>query len=247
MKAQTYFFPETRVGGYSRVDGTVEFYGRVNALLRKEMVVLNFGAGRGAALRDDLSEYRRELQLLRGKAKTVIGVDVDEVVRDNPGLDEAHVIRPDERLPAPDGSVDLVVSDHVFEHVGDPAFVAAELDRVLAPGGWLCARTPNKHGYVALAARLIPDRLHHRVLRRAQPGRKTGDIFPTHYRLNTKSTLRQHFPPERFDGVVYGHFAEPAYFGQNIPAWFTMLTLTRFLPDNLAPSLLAFMQKRATP
>lgn len=45
-------FPEVSAGGFTRMDGTVEFYTRVNALLRPDMTVLDFGAGRGAGLVD---------------------------------------------------------------------------------------------------------------------------------------------------------------------------------------------------
>lgn len=47
-KALTVAFPEIGAGGYTSRDGTVEFYGRVQALLRPTMHVLDFGAGRGA-------------------------------------------------------------------------------------------------------------------------------------------------------------------------------------------------------
>jgi SAM-dependent methyltransferase len=48
------------------------------------------------------------------------------------------------------------VSDFTFEHIVDPAQAARELDRVLKHGGWLCARTPNRYGYIALANRFVP-------------------------------------------------------------------------------------------
>lgn len=44
--------------------------------------------------------------------------------------DQAHV-------PAPDGSFDVVVSWSTFEHVGDPKTSAAEIARILVPGGFL--------------------------------------------------------------------------------------------------------------
>ena len=40
-------YPEADVGGFTRHDGFVEFYTRVNALLHDESTVLDFGAGRG--------------------------------------------------------------------------------------------------------------------------------------------------------------------------------------------------------
>ena len=212
---QANLYPETAVGGFSRVDGTIEFYTRVNALLHPDMTVLDFGAGRGLFL-DDPPTYRRGLQNLRGKVARVVGIDVDPAVRENESLDEAHTVGIGEPLPLPDASVDLVVSDHVFEHVDDPDGVVAELDRVLKPGGWICARTPNRHGYIASGARLVPNRVHAKALERLQPQRQERDVFPTRYLLNTPAQLRRHFPAHRFEVVTYTHNSEPAYFGRSV-------------------------------
>ena len=39
------------------------------------------------------------------------------------------------KLPFDDGSFDIVVCSHVYEHVPDPAKMFAEIERVLRPGG----------------------------------------------------------------------------------------------------------------
>jgi len=97
--------------------------------------VLDFGAVRGAKQSEDLVSYRRGLSSLKGRVRELIGVDVDPVVMTNEALDRAFVITPDGELPIPDQSIDVVVSDFVFEHIQDPARAARELDRVLKPGG----------------------------------------------------------------------------------------------------------------
>lgn len=51
-KIMSYWFPEIEVGGFTSIDGTIEFYTRISALLNPSMTVLDFGAGRGAALTD---------------------------------------------------------------------------------------------------------------------------------------------------------------------------------------------------
>ncbi len=239
-----HFFPETSVGGYSRVDGTVEFYSRVNALLGPEMTVLDYGAGRGVNLQEDRCEWRRQLLRLQGKCRRLIGVDVDDAVLDNPGLDAAHVISPNATLPLKDQSVDLVVSDWVLEHVDDPRFVAAELSRVLRPGGWFCARTPNRWGYIGLATNLVPNQFHTRILKWAQPGRKEVDVFPTRYRLNTRSRLKKAFDPEQWEHFSYGHASEPAYFGSNRLLWGLMLLSFRLTPEFFTPVWLVFLRKK---
>lgn len=47
------------------------------------------------------------------------------------------------QLPLASGSMDLVVANHVFEHVEDPQHVAYEVSRVLKPTGLLFASVPD--------------------------------------------------------------------------------------------------------
>lgn len=108
------FFPERAAGGFTRVDGTVQFYSRVNALVEPEMTVVDLGAGRGA-ISDSNTRIHRALCDLRGKAKKVIGLDVDRAVLDNPFVNEA-LVYDGGLLPLKDQSVDLIVADNTFEH-----------------------------------------------------------------------------------------------------------------------------------
>jgi SAM-dependent methyltransferase len=209
-KVLSRFFVETEAGGFSRLDGTVQFYFRVNALLSADMTVLDLGAGRGL-----LAEYPvaavRELYMLRGKVKEVVGVDIDPAVKSNPSLDRA-LIYDGKTIPLPDGSVDLIVSDHTFEHLDEPAIAAAEIARVLKPGGWVCARTPYILSLLAVASSLAPNRSHARLLAAIQPERKEIDVFPTRYRLNSFRALRRYFPGTQWEHFSYTWSPEPAYF-----------------------------------
>jgi SAM-dependent methyltransferase len=204
-------FPERAIGGFSRVDPEVLFALKVLSILTEDMIVLDFGAGRGA-MADPPGSFAKNLNILRGRCTRVIGLDVDPVVRTNPTLDEAIVVDAGSDLPLPDASVDLIVARSVLEHIDDPRRVASELARVLRPGGWFCASTPSRWGYVAIGARLIPNRLHARVLAPIQAGsRQERDVFPTHYRLNTKKHIRAHFPEREFHDFSYYLSGEPTY------------------------------------
>ncbi len=236
-------YPETLAGGFTRVDGTVQFYTRVNALLRPEMTVLDFGAGRGKMATDQVP-YRRTLGTLKGKVRKVIGMDVDPVVRSNPLVDEAVVIRPNEPLPLADASIDLIVSDWTFEHIDDPAFIAREFTRILKPGGWICARTPNRWGMTGIAANIVPNHLHVAVLRHLQPQRRDYDVFPTRYRMNTRSALRRIFDPQVFEHGVYAFNSEPTYFPRSTVMWGIGGFIYRFMPETLGTVLMVFLRKR---
>jgi len=80
------------------------------------------------------------------------------------------------------------VSDWVLEHVEDADGFVGELHRVLRPGGAFVARTVSRRSPLSLGARLIPNRLHPRVVGRLQ-ARVAQDVFPTAYRMNTKGDL----------------------------------------------------------
>jgi SAM-dependent methyltransferase len=239
-------YPEVEAGGFSRSDGTVEFWSRVQALVSSDADVLDLGAGRGRGPAEDGVAWRRELQSVRGRAHQVVGLDVDPAVLDNPALDRALVYDGHEPFPFEDEAFDLVVSDFTFEHLDRPAATAAELDRVLRPGGWLCARTPNRRGYIGVGGRLVPNVLHRRVLPRLQPTstRRDDDVFPTRYRLNTQGDLRRAFPPAHWQHHTYVHHPEPLYFGRSAALWRVVRRIGPVLPDVVAPVLLVFVQKR---
>jgi len=216
-------YPEAGIGGHSRFDGTVEFYGRLDAILEPSWTVLDFGAGAGDAARDP-APYRRRLA--------------------NPLLDEAHVVEEGGRLPFDDATFDLVLADWVFEHLRDPAAAVREIDRVLRPGGWVAARTTNRHGYVAIGSRLIPRRLHGLALGRLQPWRTPESVFRAHYRLNTRRALSNAFPDDRYHLLVYPYDAEPAYAGNSRVLWQAASLVQRLTPPAFATAWFVFAQKR---
>jgi SAM-dependent methyltransferase len=240
---EDYFYPEKAVGGFTHVSSSMDFYTRVNALLLPEMVVVDFGAGRGRPPDVPSERYVRSLLTLKGKVSKFIGVDIDPVVRDNPSLDEAVVILPDAPLPFGDGSIDLVVSDWTFEHIDNIDWITSEMARVLRAGGWLCARTPNAWGYIALGARLIPERLHARVLRRTQPARQECDVFPKYYRLNSPGTIKEKFI-NSFEPFIYTVNSEPAYFGNSRLLWRLALLGFRLTPSRFGAIIHAFLRRK---
>lgn len=237
------FYPEIAVAGFSHVDGSIAFYSQIAALLQPHHKVLDYGAGRGEQIEDDPVPYRRNLVNLQGRCAHVAGCDVSPAVMDNPYLDDARIIDPAKPLPYADGTFDMIVSRYVFEHIDDPAMASSELLRVLKPGGWICAVTPNGVGYVALAARAVPNRLHVAALKKVQPGRKAEDVFPTRYRLNSKSALQRYFG-RYADIYCFRSSSEPAYvFGSSF-LFAAFKLLHKLLPEVLQTGLYIFIRKR---
>lgn len=235
-------YPEVSAGGFSRIDGTIQFFIRVNALVEPGMTVLDIGAGRGATA--ETNAATRWLYSLRGKVRKVIGLDVDDAVHSNPFLDEATTYDGG-RIPFEDASMDLIVSDHTFEHIRHPEVFASEINRVLKPGGWLCARTPHFYSLLYVASLLVPNASHARVLQRVQPTRKAEDVFPTFYKLNSRRAIERHFPPASWQHCSYTFSPEPGYhFGNRIV--FELLRAYQYLKQPLLGGevLLIFLRKR---
>jgi SAM-dependent methyltransferase len=143
-----------------------------------DSVVLDVGAGAGIVA--DMN--------FRGHVRRICGIDLDPRVRTNPFLDES-AISTAERIPHPNETFDVVISDNVVEHLADPAAVFNEVARVLKPGGRFVFKTPNRRHYMALVARHTPHWFH-RAFNRHR-GRAPEDTFPTLYRANTRRDIQQ--------------------------------------------------------
>jgi len=236
------FFPEARIDGYSFIDGTIAFYLKIKTLYAQSGMprVLDYGAGRGVFM-EDASETRKWLHDLRVGAKEVIAVDIDEAVLQNTASHRQLIIDPHSPLPFKDNYFDIIVSDFVFEHVSNPEHVSRELLRVLVPGGWICARTANKFGYVAVMSRLIPDIFQRRALRHIQPERKSIDIFPAMYKLCSLRAFHEYFPGKAIIAMTTA--GEPHYHFNNVGIYRLFLFLHRLMPSRFLPGLVVFIQK----
>lgn len=237
------YFPEGNVNGFSHADAGIALFTQIDSILQPADRVLDFGAGRGEHIIDDAIEYRRRLFDLRGRCAHIEGCDVDDAVLANPFLDHAEVIEPGERLPYPDEYFDIVFSRFVFEHIENPESAADELLRIVKPGGLIAALTPNRFGYIALAARAIPNRFHVWALSFIQPRRKSVDVFPTRYRLNSPKALNRAFGS---GADVYTQFisGEPGYhFGKSF-LYGTFKWLHKVMPERLQPLIIVYIRKR---
>ena len=239
----TRLFPERRVVDFLHRQDRFVFFSMVNELVSPTDVVIDFGAGRGRQAEFG-SRHLRSISSFKGRCSKLIGIDPDPIVLENPTVDAGHVLPPDCKLPLADASVDLVFSYAVFEHIEEPYAVAAELARVVKPGGWICAWTPNKWGYIGIGARLVPNSLHARVLRHVSPGgRAERDVFPTRYRMNTLQTVGRLFP--EFENLSFGFNGQPSYnFGSSFVARFWLLYMA-LMPRAMAQSLFIFLRKKS--
>lgn len=240
------FYPEARFGRFTDIDGTIAFFIRINSLLNSSFTVLDVGCGKGAYA-DDPIVIRRSLRILKGKVSKVIGIDVDNIAKDNSFIDEFRLIHADS-WPIENDSIDLIVCDNVLEHIKNPDRIFSEAHRVLKNGRFFCIRTPNRWSYIALFARLIPNRYHSQVTNVVQDGRKSEDVFPTGYKCNSIGKIKDMMKNHDFEGVVYGYEAEPSYLSFSKVAYWLGILHQRFAPGFLKPAIFAFgrVKKDAT-
>jgi SAM-dependent methyltransferase len=113
-------------------------------------------------------------ELARAGADTVYGVDIDvpglAVAQERFGRRVRFVCAAGETLPFADGSLDVAVLNHIYEHVVDADAVVADLRRVLKPDGLLYLGLGNRLGVVEPHYRLpflsyLPPRAADRYVR----------------------------------------------------------------------------------
>ena len=231
---------ENLLGGYHELDGTIEFYGRINAILKSSDSVLDLGAGRGAWYSNDKCSYRKEIRDLKKKVKYLVGIDIDNSVLENPSTHK-NMIMSEKKIPLGDNSMDIIVADWVLEHVQHPTELCSEIDRILKPGGIFCARTPHKYKYVSLFAKLIKNKFHSKLLKFIQPKRKERDIFPTIYKLNTLKSIRQNF--KNYKNFSYLYASHPSYYLNNQILFKLFIWLHKVLPAVMVSEIFVFLQK----
>jgi SAM-dependent methyltransferase len=130
--------------------------------------VLDIGTGVGVIAAD-----------IAKRAKSVTSVDMTDERKITDGYTFVQVS--DETLPFEDKSFDVVVYNHVIEHVPDQQKHLDEIARVLKPGGIVYLATPNKYGPMDPHYRLplvswLPRPLASLYVRAARG--KKWDIYP---------------------------------------------------------------------
>ncbi|HEX2190398.1 MAG TPA: methyltransferase domain-containing protein [Longimicrobiaceae bacterium] len=122
---------------------------------------LDFGAGTG----------RLAARLAgRGLFTRVDAADLVEYTGAGDGRVRWVIADLNDRLPVADATYDLVVAAEVIEHLENPRFVAREWFRLLRPGGWLVASTPNNESWRSVVSLLF----------RGHFAAFTGTNYPAH-------------------------------------------------------------------
>jgi len=172
-------------------------------LSRDDQLVLHLGSGR-----KDLGSHPQ----LASRTLHVLNLDIGhQDLQKNPG--RLKVCADAQALPLRSNSVDLICSEHVFEHFPRPQRVLEECSRVMKEGGYLVVSGPNGWSYIALLARATPLRIHNLVHRLGSTSSgNEANPWPTFYRFSTPLTMRRLARNTGFDVVSMQTFVgEPCY------------------------------------
>ena len=238
-KAQRVIAPELR-------DAQVVYEDRLLEMSASKPRWLDLGCGHQVlqAWRGDA-----EQDLVR-RAGLIVGIDLEHASLQKHRSIHRRVRGDLSSLPFDSESFDLVTANMVLEHLSDPAAQLREISRVLKPGGVMVALTPNRYGYQATLARLLPERLKGVLIALLQ-GRAASDVFPTYYRINTEAALRGMALEAGFGRVAVEHVLGDAQTAIIPPLAVMELLFIRLLMTNwlcqFRPNLIAVARKVTTP
>lgn len=198
------------------------YTGALDSLVAADTSLLDVGCGPGGLVR----AYEQ-------RARCVIGVD--EYAAAFGHLAEITALAGGrlDALPFPDSVFDLVTCSWVMEHIQEPESAVAEIARVLRPGGHFLFITPNRHNYVVLLRRLIPNAVSKSIVS-AIYGREEHFINPTYYKLNTHSDIDRFMGQHGLTCVSFNHISDPTYLAVHPLAFRASVALERLL-DRFGP------------
>ncbi len=152
---------------------------------------------------------------LRRRGADVLGLDIDvpglAVAARRFGAGASFVCADSQRMPVADAVADVVVCNHVYEHVVDPGALFAEMRRVVRPDGLLYLGLGNRLGVVEPHYRLpflswLPRGLAHRYVR------ASGRAEHYHEAFATRAGLRRLAAGLHVWDYTYPVLADPAAF-----------------------------------
>jgi ubiquinone/menaquinone biosynthesis C-methylase UbiE len=158
----------------------------------------------------------------------VIGLDIDV-----PGLTKANqrfadsaefLCADSQRMPLGDAVADVILCNHVYEHVIDPEQLFAEMRRVVRPEGMLYLGLGNRLGIIEPHYRLpflswLPRALAHRYVKAA------GRADHYHEAFSTRVGLRKLCRSLEVWDYTYAVLIDPGTFAANdvVPRWVSRL------------------------
>ena len=180
----------------------------------------------------------------------ILGVDIAlEEMAGNSGLDARFVANVASGLPLGDGTVDLITSSAVLEHLQDVELFVKDSARVLRHGGNFIQVFPSKFAPFAVINQLLPRGFSQRLIWFLAPEKKGTCGFPAFYNRCYYSALRNLLDKNQLEliGVEFSYF-QSDYFNFFAPAFLLVRLyeslMQRLSARNLCAYVLIVARKR---
>jgi SAM-dependent methyltransferase len=148
----------------------------------------------------------------RGARIVALDISANELARPDQA-DDVALADVAEHLPFPDGSVDLIVSRALLEHVNGVPAAAGHMTRVLKPEGRALHLIPARDSLFGLAARLLPFQQLLFLLHRVSPDTRGQVEFEVQYDHCYASALERVFRGNGFRHIeVRACWSQSGYF-----------------------------------
>ncbi|MFC1822449.1 class I SAM-dependent methyltransferase [Thermodesulfobacteriota bacterium] len=158
---------------YRIYEATIQKY------IREDGVILDAGCGKSAAV----------LKAIIGNRNFGVGLDIGSFNNLTDKNKRISLINNNlSKISIKDGSIDMVISRSVFEHLEKPEKAYSEICRILKPEGFFILLTPNLFDYSSLLSKIIPNRFHSKIVKITE-GRNEDDTFPAYYKTNTRNHI----------------------------------------------------------
>ena len=167
------------------------------------------------------AELRRQESGVR-----IVGVDVsDDELKHNEDVDERIVADVVQGLPFDDGSVDMIVSRSVVEHLEDSEAFVRNAKHALRGGGYFIHLLPSRFAPFALVNRTLPNTVARKVVHALVPGSEGRLGFRTFYDHCSPAEIRALLSKHGFEIVeLQTNYYQADYFDFFLPLYVLMAT-----------------------
>lgn len=148
--------------------------------------------------------------------KEIIAIDIDKETLEINTYADKKILADVSSIPmVKDGSVDVVLSEWVLEHLNEPRSAFRETARVLKPGGIFIFETPNTANPIIGFFRLvkkISNKATKRISSKYLLDKTENDIYPAYYKANSSKSLDKMLAEVGFEKIFMGRTGCPGYF-----------------------------------
>ncbi len=216
-----------------------EMVGAYSQRLPDVSTVVDLGGGRSCSF---------AAKVPRDRGVRIVAVDISpEELAANRDADECRVADVSRQLPFADGTVDLLVSRALLEHVDGVPHAVHEMGRVMREGGTALHFVPCRFSLFGLAARLLPFGPLKVLLHFIRPETRGVVEFDVRYDSCVPHTMQSLFRAAGFQDVeVVVCWSQSGYFLPIFPLYLVVAAYQWLVRRLRIESLAAYMIVRAT-